>query len=549
MSIQEININFSKKQKLMIFSVVAFLCTLVATTYAWIAHDVAGVPNAINISSAGVSLSFRGTSPEIIADLAPGESIVKEFELNNFTSDDETYNLYWKVANNSFTDKNHFMYTLKNAETGEIIVGPRYLPLSPVHLLYNQPIPANSTVKFALTITYILDPFFNQTQNANLYFEGDLSMDATVQGDNVLDMVSIIVDGSPSQTLPTPITDYTVDNTRTYCTDGSEISLNDGVVSVTKTTPTTTCELHLNSSPAAEINENIYNLLIVDYNTGLSDINTLTKYYYKGDTISLPEPIKEGYVFTGWDITGAGTTVNNNTLTMGSTYSYAKATWNKGYYNKTIQTCTQAAPATYTRTYNLCEQGGVTQWTYTDRTCVITASGYYSYLACSSSYSWAFSQGSSCPIITATACNSANVGRLKSGTSCTWNSASYGWTAATSGNAGSSCTPRSVFPCGSSTVNQTDRQCTPAGYSYVLNTTNELTDINETCELSSFACTATEYNNITPYVTRCEPHTYNYEYIPSVIETNVCSVETQPTCELSSEGITYTSDCTFVPVE
>ena len=67
----KIKIDF--KTKMMIFSVVAFLITLIGVSFAWLRSDLASGSANLFVGSAGLTMSFHGTDSVTDVDLAPGE--------------------------------------------------------------------------------------------------------------------------------------------------------------------------------------------------------------------------------------------------------------------------------------------------------------------------------------------------------------------------------------------------------------------------------------------------------------------------------------------
>ena len=365
------NITLNMKQKLMIFSVIAFFITLIGTGYAFVTGDLAPSRADLFIGSVGLNMVYEGTSQAIIADLAPGESVTKTFEVTNLSGLTQIYNLYWKEVTNTLVDKNYFMYVIKDADTGEALFYPKYLPTRSTHVLYDISIEPNETHSYELVLYYVDDPKYNQLQNADLTFIGDISFDQGNQVQRTIDMISIYVNGVAQDYLPT-LSSYSIDTTRTYCTDGSSISITGGELVIDNLTKTTSCEVYLVSGSPAAITNDPYNLLIVDlgYDDAVLESTPEIKYRYEGELVTLGVPTKSGYAFTGWQVSGSGTQIVDNTkVLMGKTYSYAKATWAEGYYVKTTQVCGQGNPTSYTRTYKTCN-ANLVDYTKIEKQCL-----------------------------------------------------------------------------------------------------------------------------------------------------------------------------------
>lgn len=377
-------IDFNKNQKMMIISIITFLCVLISATYAWITNDLFESNQSMSLTSAGLELTFRGTSQEIIADLAPGEEATKTFEVTNYASGTSTYNLYWKTAENRFTNRNYFKYTIINADTNTELITPRYLPSNVTGILHNISIAGNTTHRYILKVTYVEDPLYNQIQNADQYFYGDVSIRQASSSLGITAVSSLYLDGINIDYIPT-LSEVTLDASRTYCTDGASISIVDGELQIQNQTLMTSCAVYFTTVTPTAVDKNIYNLLIVDLNGGTSSVNTVN-YYYRNEIIDLGTPVRSGYAFTGWQISGAGSSLIKNTrVKMGTTYTYAKATWVKGYWNKTTQTCAPNSIATYDKTYKTCDTV-FQNYTKVDKLCTVQTSAQNIYSCVASEY-------------------------------------------------------------------------------------------------------------------------------------------------------------------
>lgn len=331
MKIEKSLYKFNKNQKMMIISIIAFFCTILTSTYAWITSNLFDSDNSMIITSSSISLIYRGTSSEILADIEIGESVEKTFQVSNNSSEITSYNLLWKDVENTFVDKNYLKYTLINIDTNEEIILPRYLPNDGGIIQTNITIPASSVHRYKLIITYVVDPMYNQTRNVDSYFKGDIFIS---QGTPTLNnhinayIRSTYYYAEKVQDVNLfDLTNYYIDNSRGYCTNGSSIVINNGVFQINNPTPSTYCEVHISTINTSILFENSpYNLLVIDPNGGEVRVDN-TGYYYYTDTINLETPIKNSYSFVGWEVTGNETSINNNIINMGTTYSYAKAIW------------------------------------------------------------------------------------------------------------------------------------------------------------------------------------------------------------------------------
>ncbi len=329
---EEIKVN--SKIRLVAISLALFIITLVTVTYAWTTSDFVQTTSGVTVESVVLSASFQGTSNVYVADLAPGEEYHKTFEIENNSDYQFTYSLKWNDVTNTFVDKNYFMYRIINIDTGEDLFFPKYLPSNSTTIINNISIDPGETHSYELIVYYINDPKYNQLQNANLYFTGNITISRGSVTTNVSDAISIFVNGNNVSMLP-DLSSYSIDTSRTYCTDGSSISKVSNQLVIADQKPSTTCDVYLVSGSPAAITNDPYNLLIIDLDGGTLDSVEEVSYRYSGDIISLGTPTKNGYTFSDYSIQSGGSGgggsqwVNGANLRMGTTYTYVKATWDE----------------------------------------------------------------------------------------------------------------------------------------------------------------------------------------------------------------------------
>ena len=589
------------KIEMMIISIVAFLTALIGVSFAWLRSNLsANYSSDLLVGSAGLTLSYHGTSSVTNMDIAPGEKFEKTFEVENSGTSAATYNILWKDVINNLTDKNYFMYTIENVDTGEQLILPKYLPTNSTHIAYNVPIDGEETQSYKLTIYYIDDPKYNQLQNANLEFKGDITIDVTTTERDNTEVLSIFVNGVHSDYLPT-LSSYTIDTSRTFCTDGSSIAIVNNDIEISNQTDTTTCDLYLVSSSASPITHDPYNLLVLDLDGGTSNSVPANGYRYSGDIVELGIPEKSGYAFLGWTVSGDGASITENTkVTMGNTYTYVKATFVRGYWNKIVGTCTANATTYSSKGSKICTQNisgytkvektcGVSSYSKTTSVCGITAITKKTYVCGNSSnkYSYPSSPTSSTSVspsnctVSNPPCNSAtdyNNGNTK--VTCT-TPKTYNWTSSTtsasdtctvSGSCSSStfgnsyvtacsavaynfgdattstvasCTPNNIS-CDSTTVGSVHRTCIP-NYTYELGEYIEWTGDIQACRVSEFTCSENTVGK--EYTVDCNSSGSGYGYVASVQQTGSCLVDqSHNACSSSTTGQTYVSACELIEV-
>ncbi len=328
MEIEKSKLKLSGKQKLMIVSVICFLVALIGTAYAWVAYAVLGDAASMNITSAYIAITYRGTSDNVQTDLAPGESIIKTFSIiNNSATNSATFSLIWTIVENTFVNKNYLMYTLEDDVVGQL-VSARYLPSIDGPILYDVVILPQEERNYTLTITYVSDPVNNQIHNQDKYFVGDvwIGIKEYVQNDII---TTYVVDELVTEDLT--LSNYTIDTFLTYCTDGASISIVGNEFELINRTNSTFCEVYLipkqadfSYTPTAQIYpvmaNGLYTLEVWGAQGGSYSGSLIGGYgaYSKGDMfLTRGENL---YTYVG----GSGLTV-----TSGTTY-YAAGGYNGG---------------------------------------------------------------------------------------------------------------------------------------------------------------------------------------------------------------------------
>lgn len=563
----DIKVNINAKQKAMIVSVVVFLCAIIGATYAWISHDFFGVSNNMSVTSVGLQLNFRGTSPQIIADLAPGESVTKTFQITNLGVASQTVNIYWKNVVNTFPDNHYFMYVLTNADTDEVLSSAKYLPVSQSYITYQSIVPGDTTINYNLTITFINDPFYDQTANADYYFWGDISITARNINLTLSDKLNIYIDGVLTDETP-DYSDYILDYSNSYCTEGSSFTLTNNEIQLVNELPSTMCSIYLSSTELEESNKEAFNLLVIETDTNQFD--SKTNYYYEGEVINLGIPEREGYAFMGWEISGNNAELIDNTkIKVGSTYTYVKGALLPGYWIERDNLCLRNAPATFNRTYKTCEssEAGFTKTTKTcmvseykidtktcsivtterksTHTCIGTRTGYSGTcvgpkLVCgATSTSPCPCGGDNCDRLdgrdccyqgtTTKSCTSSSCPSGYSGT-CT-SQYSYSWNSSSTTVSSNSCHDSSSFTCNYGNRNNSYVSCTPNGWAFG----NVVTTYGAICNpVTRTSCTAADQTNVV-----CTDNAFAFG-TESVTTAATCT-ENIIECNASTKNQTYTS--------
>ena len=99
-----------------------------------------------------------------------------------------------------------------------------------------------------------------------------------------------------------------------------------------------------------------YVTLTVNLNEG-STTQSFEETYYSLSTLSLINPTKEGYTFTGWTVEGTGASINGTELTIGTSATTITANWQRNYVTLTVNlnggTTSQSFESSYAPNTNI----------------------------------------------------------------------------------------------------------------------------------------------------------------------------------------------------
>lgn len=256
-------------------------------------------------------------------------------------------------------------------------------------------------------------------------------------------------------------------------------------------------------------------------------------------TVELATPTKSGTTFVEWSIiSGAGSSIDGNTLTIGANDTAIKAIYEDNVYTMTTHTCDRST-ASYTKSTKTCSRS-VSSYTQTKKSCTRSVSTYTVtrrqclcnvYNVCS--FATSTTTSSSCSVGSIFVCQAAMDGVYYT-SACSV--ASYNYFFNTTYPTSDSCSVGTPFSCSSSTYGSSYiYACAVSSYNYFFNTTTSTA--SDCSTTSSFTCSSSTYN--TSYVSACTIDSYDYLFTDSTQQINQCTPTSLFTCDESSYQQSY----------
>lgn len=181
-SVQKKSINqYSSRNKRVLALILTVTIIVIAGTvsYAFLPTDNLPIePQDAQASTATLKLKYtdcastnQSDCADISADLHPGDSITKTFEVENVGTQDVEYGIYFRELENTFKNGD-LVYTLENLTTGEIIVQEKNVPFgNRTNVVINKKAssPVGNKVQYKLTVTF-LNRDYEQSNNYDATF-------------------------------------------------------------------------------------------------------------------------------------------------------------------------------------------------------------------------------------------------------------------------------------------------------------------------------------------------------------------------------------------
>lgn len=181
---------FSRNKKILfLILTVTFITVIGAISYAFLPTDnLPNVPVDAQASTASLKLKYTDCATtnlencsDISADLEPGDSIAKTFEIENIGTIDAKYHIYFRELENTFKNGD-LVYNLENMSTGNVIVSNRPVPrgnLKNTLIKSGEVIDAGSKNQYKLTVTF-LNRDYEQSDNYDATFSLKLKIDESL---------------------------------------------------------------------------------------------------------------------------------------------------------------------------------------------------------------------------------------------------------------------------------------------------------------------------------------------------------------------------------
>ncbi len=173
------NSNSQNKRVTFLLLIVTIILVATGVSYAMLPTDnLRNEPVDALASTATIKLRYTDctnedaiTCGDISANLAPGDSISKEFSVTNVGTKDTTYDIYFRELYNTF-ENDDLVYTLEDVTNNKVIVSSKAVPKgTKTNKIIEKDIlsPVGSTTKYKLTVTF-LNRDYDQSINLGAEF-------------------------------------------------------------------------------------------------------------------------------------------------------------------------------------------------------------------------------------------------------------------------------------------------------------------------------------------------------------------------------------------
>ena len=346
------DLNIKKKKRLIIISIFSTIIIVLGSAYAFFTYFKSA--SAFVLTSSSISASFtEGTNQINLTNAYPISDEYAIENLNNLdyidftvsgnainSSEAITYEIFLTEKSGN-TLANNYIKTYVTDNNGLKITDPA-LYGSLTNTTYTNEPNGKIVLKRTYTSTFTksyrlyiwLDSSYEQNTVSetfsfyvNLYAYNDTSSKALV--DITFDPDGGVVSPNRLQGNFDVVTGFPTPTRDGYIFTGWYDESDNKVTEANVGGGTTTLTAHWS--------KNRYNL-IIDPSGGVYETNIGKQTYildYEEEK-EISNPTKSGYNFTGWDLTGEGSTLSNNVFTMGSSNATLKATYAIGTYKLTV---------------------------------------------------------------------------------------------------------------------------------------------------------------------------------------------------------------------
>lgn len=174
------------KRVIALILTVTLIVIIGAVSYAYLPKlDLANEPENSLASTATLKLKYTDCAStniedcaNISADLYPGDSITKTFEVENTGTKDIKYTIFFRELENTFKNGD-LVYTLENMNTGNVLISNRPVPegsLTNTLIKSGEVVTVENKNQYKLTITF-LNRDYEQSDNYGATFSLKLKID------------------------------------------------------------------------------------------------------------------------------------------------------------------------------------------------------------------------------------------------------------------------------------------------------------------------------------------------------------------------------------
>ena len=168
-----------RKGTLLIIVGALLLVTVIGIAYAYFVAPITRTNQTTSVTTGTLRLTFNDVSESISKTMQFGESVTREFTIENTGTLDANVTIYWKDIVNTYLEGS-LIYTLKYGDENTQVTNydtavldanvPRSAVASEQVLFQNMTIPANTTYYYKLDITLVDSPTIDQTADLSATF-------------------------------------------------------------------------------------------------------------------------------------------------------------------------------------------------------------------------------------------------------------------------------------------------------------------------------------------------------------------------------------------
>ncbi len=168
---------FDKKSLILLISVVSInLLCIISVSYAYFTANIIGNDKAeeMTVTAGTMKITYTDSNIVTLNNAIPGDSLTKQFKVENTGNLDTKYNIKIDIENNDFEDYNDLKYTLtKNG----VVEPEKVLPYEDGYIVIENEIKEKGIDNYTLTLNFKKDES-NQNDNANKKVKFKIEVDS-----------------------------------------------------------------------------------------------------------------------------------------------------------------------------------------------------------------------------------------------------------------------------------------------------------------------------------------------------------------------------------